>query len=304
METPTSDALQARTWDQFIGQSAIKHQLDIRIRAAVADQRVMGHVLLAGPPGFGKTTLSSIIAAQLNDAFVALQMPLKPKVLAAAIRQFQGGVILLDEIHRCSVSQQEDLLTLVASDPAECYVQLPSGQQFPVAATIIGATTEREKIIPPLYDRFHYKPFFEDYTEQEMGLIVQGMATRAGLNVREKVAMRLGRAAGGIPRNAANIVRAIRDLKSAGIHVSVTAVLEMAGVDESGLDRLHLEILRTLDILGGQAGLQTLSALLRLHPSVVTDKERLLLKQQLIQYGDRGRELTQGGYRKLAETRV
>lgn len=313
---PSNSALHARTWDEFVGQTTIKQQLDIRIRAAVEQNRLLDHVLLTGPPGFGKTTLSNIIASQLGchpvelgrvqeDGFLSLTMPVKFTALAHELRVFQGGVILLDEIHRCPEALQNDLLTLLAVDPKEGYLQLPNGRRQETAATIIGATTEPEKLIPPLYDRFGFKPFFEAYTDEEMGQIVLGMCFRLGVDtnvVPDEMCVELGRAAGGVPRNAGMLVRAARDLDAAFEDVTLDAILAMAGVDATGLDRYQIEILRTLDILGGTAGLQTLSSLLRLHPSVITDKERLLIKQGLIERGERGRSLTKDGYRKLAES--
>lgn len=301
METPVNDELRARTWDEFIGQVSLKRELDIRIRAAVRDKRVLNHVLLTGPPGFGKTTLSAIIAAQLNDAFLPLDMPLDMAVLAREVRQFNGGVILLDEIHNCSVKMQNALLTLLPQDPsAGGYIQLPNGRREAVCATIIGATTEPEKLIPPLFARFQIRPFIEDYTDEEMGEIVARMADRIGLSVDPQWCVEMGRAAGGVPRNAGRLVLGLRDLSAAGEEVSVRAVLKMTGVDENGLERYHIEILRTLDILGGQAGLLVLSRLLRLHPAMVTEYERLLIRQGLITYGDRGREISKEGYRRLA----
>lgn len=313
---PSNSALHARTWDEFIGQTTIKQQLDIRIRAAVEQDRMLDHVLLTGPPGFGKTTLSNIIASQLGcrpvelglagDGFLSLTMPVKFTALAHELRIFQGGVILLDEIHRCPEGLQNDLLTLLAVDPKEGYLQLPNGRRQATAATIIGATTEPEKIIPPLYDRFGFKPFFEDYSDEDMGRIVDGMCHRLGVDeliVPDEMCVELGRASGGVPRFAGTLVRCARDLDAAGETVTLQAVLAMAGVDATGLDRYQIEILRTLDILGGTAGLQTLSSLLRLHPSVITDKERLLLKQGLIERGERGRALTKDGYGRLATRR-
>lgn len=302
METPVADELRARSWDEFIGQQSVKRELDIRIRAAVEQKRLLNHVLLTGPPGFGKTTLGGIIAARLNDAFLPLDMPLDLPVLAREIRQFDGGVILLDEIHNCPPKMQNALLTLLPQDPAAGgYIQLPNGRRETVCATIIGATTEPEKLIPPLFARFQVRPYIEEYTDEEMGEIVTRMADRIGVEgLKPGRAVQLGRAAGGVPRNAGRLILGMRDLIAAGEEVTIRAVLNMAGVDENGLERYHIEILRTLDILGGQAGLLVLSRLLRLHPAMVTEYERLLIRQGLIAYGDRGREITKEGYRRLA----
>lgn len=292
------DALRPRTWDQFVGQTDVKDELDVRIAAAIQRQQMLRHVLLIGPPGFGKTSLSSLIAYQLGDEFSSLTMPVKPAVFASHLRQF-AGVLLLDEIHRSSKSQQEDLLTLLEDG----YLQLGNGRRINCwGLTVIGATTEPEKIIPPLYDRFPIQPEFVDYSDEEMAKIIQGMARLLKpepLDLSDELCEQLGKASAGTPRNGRSLVFAAQDLTSSGREVTFEAILKMSSTDTDGLNAKHLLLLKTLDGLGGQAGLQVLSSLMRLHPNVITDLERTLVHKGLLMYGDRGRELTALAYRKI-----
>jgi holliday junction DNA helicase RuvB len=299
LSTPEGgDTLRALSFDEYVGQEPLKRRLAVHIQAAVADQRMLDHVLLAGPPGYGKTSVAQIIARDLGDPFACLTMPVKPVALASLLRQWGGGILLLDEIHRASASQQEDLLNLLQDG----YLQTPSGRRVEVQhLTIIGATTEPDKIIAPLYDRFPIKPTFVDYSDDEMADIVMGMADKVGLELDPAYALALGQASGGIPRNARQLVLATRDLYiSTGRDPIIADVLELCGTESDGLSAGHVEYLRHLADLGGHAGLQILATMLRLHPSIVCELERLLVKRQLVMYSSVGRELTELGFRRVA----
>jgi Holliday junction DNA helicase RuvB len=205
------------------------------------------------------------------------------------------GVLLLDEIHRLSQSGQEDLLPVLE----EGYFSTPSGSRIAVHwTTVIGATTEPEKVIKPLYDRFVHRPSLVDYDPSELALITKGMAAKLELDLPDDLCEQLGSATGGTPRNARSLVMAARDLQQIGRPVTFEAILDLAGMEKDGLNVSQVEYLRVLNGLGGKAGLTTMGAMMRLHPSVITDLERLLLKLRLIQYTAGGRELTNAGYEK------
>lgn len=290
------DALRARSWAEFVGQRPLKERLSIHIEAAIADNRMLDHVLLAGPPGFGKTTIAQIIAWEVGDPFASITMPMKPPAFAAFLRTWSGGILLLDEIHRASQAQQEDLLGLLDAG----VLRLPNGRQVHVERlTVIGATTEPEKVIAPLYDRFPIKPMFQDYSDEDMGRIVHIMAGKVGLELDGELAVALGRATGGTPRNARQLVFAARDIACAQRPVTLDAILSLCGVERDGLSAQQLQYLRILASLQGQAGLQVLASMLRLHPSTVQELERLLLQRQLIVFGAGGRELTNEGFSRV-----
>lgn len=293
-----ADELRAKDWSDYIGQDNLKRRLKTQIASAIAQKRPLDHVLLAGEPGFGKTSLAGIIAHALRDPFESFVCPVKPKALSSFFRSWEGGVLLLDEIHRFSKAEQENLLSVLEDG----FLQMPNGTKVDVVlTTIIGATTEPHKLIPPLYDRFLIQPRFEDYSDDDMALIVISMADHLGIYIEFDLAYELGRATGGVPRNAKRFVRAIEDLEATNGdgEWDVPAVLDLTCMDPDGLSDQQIDYLRFLSDLGGNAGLTTLATHLNLHPTLVQQQERLLIKRGLIVYGERGRELTTEGNRKV-----
>lgn len=286
------DPVRPDNWDEFIGQEDLKARLDVRIRAAVAEQRPLGHVFIAAPPGSGKSTLARMIADRLGDPFYELTCPVKPAALGSFLRQCAGGVLLLDEIHRFTKAQQEDLLTLLWQG----FLQLPNGRRVEAGwLTIIGATTEPEKITPALMRRFPIRPSFGTYTPEDMIEIVGHMALKAGLDCGIEVLKGIADAAAGNPSAARDLVLGAKDLQGDG-DVTMEDILHLCETDPFGLTKTHLEYLNLLRHLGGQAGLDLLANMMRLHPSVVREAERLLVSRNLVMFGERGRELTSAGW--------
>lgn len=290
------DILRATSWDAYIGQPDLKKRLDVQIRAAKTSGRVLPHNLLIGPSGYGKTTIANIIADQVGDPFLSITAPVKLRTLAHMLREFVYGVLFIDEIHRYTPAEQEDLLPLLADG----YLEINSRKIF-ANLTVIGASTEPQRIIKPLWGRFDYKPRFVDYTDEEMGLIVAGMGKKIGLHIRKGTAEKLGVATGGTPRVARALVLAARDLF--GDDATITDeqfpdILWQAGMDPDGLEENHLAYLQVVAGLGGQAGLKNIVSMLGLPQSIVEELERLLLKKKYLLLEPTGRQLTTAGFQK------
>lgn len=296
----STDSLRLTDISEFVGQRKLLERLQTHIEAAREMHEPLEHTLLAGPPGFGKTTLGTLIADMLKDDLEIITMPVSEKAIQAVITK-HVGVLVLDEIHAASKTLQEALQPLLEFG----HMQTKSGYNVDSTGflTIVGTTTRPQDVIPPLYDRFKIKPIFEEYSDDEMGQIVLGMAIKADLNITEDDALTLGKATGGTPRNASQFVLAGRALQvTTGETVTAEQILVFCDTDDSGLDRQHYRYLQTLARFGGTRGLTQIAGVLRLSPAVCMDLERLLFDQELITFGGSGRELTNHGYLKIRGT--
>lgn len=291
--------LRPQDWNEFIGQERLRERLDISIQASLARGDRMDHVFLNGPPGSGKTSLAAVVAARLRRDFKSVVMPLADNALRSLIMQ-NHGVVLLDELHRASKKQQESLLTFV--EDGVLMTASGYGVENP-ELTVIGATTERGKIIKPLYDRFKIKPEFDPYTDDEMGAIAFGMLQKVGLDDRYDMefAISLGMAAGGVPRNVASMVSAIRDLIDSGVndYPDLDDVLDANDVTYDGLTRLHVSYMVTM-VKNGSAGLgmKPIATQLQASEDMILEIEGLLFQRGYINYTKSGRVLTPAGWKR------
>lgn len=290
------DVLRPQTWDDYIGQDRMKAELAIRIDSAIMEERPLDHVLLAGGPGAGKTSFAEMIAARLDEAFMVVTMPINQSALIRLVENFEG-VVLFDEIHRCSVKEQEALLPLLEFG----YVADNAGRKHKAEwLTIIGATTEKQKLIAPLVDRFEIKPEYEDYSDEQMTHIAVSMARKANQDISLEVAEKFGKAAAGTPRRVRQFILGYRDLaNSMGEAPTAEAVLDLCQTEWDGLTTSHIRYLETLKTLGSTKGVDVIVSLLRQPKPLVMEWERLLIERGLIELGDRGRALTEAGSRRI-----
>jgi Holliday junction resolvasome RuvABC ATP-dependent DNA helicase subunit len=221
-------------------------------------------------------------------------MPISPGLLRKVMLKHKG-IFFLDEIHRGTKKQQEELMPIVW----EQYLELPNGSRIHNDwLTVIGATTNPEDLVPPLFDRFVLKPKYEPYSPEEMEQMIFNMAKRDGLDLDEETAKMLATASGGNPRNARQLVEGAVALNyTSDKPPTGEQIMDLCGLTQQGLNEYHLLYLQTLENLGGRAGLSTMATIMRLHPKVISDLERTLIEQNLIQYSSAGRELMSAGYK-------
>lgn len=301
------DRFRVDHWDDFIGQDSIKDRLSVQINSFhEREANRLDHIFLYGPPGYGKTTLGGIIANSLGADFASLVMPVDERVLRNTLEDVYAGIVMLDELHRASRTQQEQLLTLLEDG----YLQFKSGRRIDAEhITVIGATTERGKIIEPLFDRFTTKLTLESYTTDQMVLIMRGMFKRVYFELEQKhrtslhetwpnVINGLAEAAGGVPRRLKEFVMMVRDLIVTGRPVTTEIILDYCKITPDGLTDLHVRYLRVMGVNGGQMGLAPLALHLDLSPAMVMELERLLVDKRMVEYSKSGRELTTIGHKR------
>ena len=285
-----NEAYTSLTWDDYIGQEKLKDRIQIHAKAAVEQGHQMDHVLLSGVAGSGKTSMARLIAEELGTDIFEVTAPLKKNMLKRIVGGFQG-VFFIDEIHRMPAKEQEELLTVLQ----EGYFD-DGGEKIEAGwLCIVGATTEQDQLIEPLFSRFPIRPKFEDHSDEEMGKIVKGMADRVGIEMSQETADILGLATGGVPRNAKMMVNMARDLGSD----DVDTILEKLQLTREGFTEDHVEYVLTLARSGGTAGLNILKAHLRLTNATIVGLERLLVKRKMIEYTKSGRSLMGLAYNKF-----
>jgi Holliday junction DNA helicase RuvB len=301
-------------FEEFIGQDQIKDQLGLFIEAARRRGEPLDHVLLAGPPGLGKTSLAHIIARELDAPLVQTAGPAlerKGDVAAFLTALEPGSVFFIDEVHRLARAVEETLYPAMEDRRLPIVLGQGVGARTVTldlpAFTLVGATTRTGLLTTPLRERFGVCHRLEHYPAEDLAQIVCRSARILGVEIEEAGAEEIARRARGTPRVANRLLKRVRDfaeVRSAGVVTAEVAgtALELLEVDDAGLERLDRAILATIieKFDGGPVGLSTLAVALGEEQDTVEDVyEPYLVKCGLIKRTPRGRVATPRAYEHL-----
>jgi Holliday junction DNA helicase RuvB len=307
-------SLRPRRLEDFIGQDALKDQLSVSIAAAASRAEPLDHVLLAGPPGLGKTSLAQIVAAELEVPFVPTAGPAlerKGDIAAYLTALEPRSVFFVDEIHRLPRALEETFYPAMEDRCLPITVGQGAGARVVTIDlppfTLIGATTRTGLLSTPLRDRFGIQHRLEHYGPEELARIVRRSARLLDVTIEDEGAIAIAERSRGTPRVANRLLKRVRDyaeVRGSGV-VSATiaaAALDLLEVDHEGLDRLDREILRTIceKFSGGPVGLSTLAVSVGEEQDTIEDVyEPYLLQRGLIQRTPRGRAATRRAFAHL-----
>ena len=313
-ELAFESALRPKSLEEFVGQNKVREQISLIIEAAKIQSRTADHILLAGPPGLGKTTLAMIVA---HESGAPLRLTSGPTIqhagdLAAVLSSLAPGeVLFIDEIHRMARAAEEMLYLAMEDFRVDVMVgKGPGATSIPLELapfTLVGATTRSGMLPNPLRDRFGFTAHLEFYEVDDLREVIARAALKLGLKIDHAALIEIASRSRGTPRIANRLLRRVRDFalvagdKSVDVAIA-QAALALYEVDAIGLDRLDREILKVLTSRfdGKPVGLSTLAvAVGEEQDTIEAVVEPFLVRMGLIARTPRGRQATAAAYRHL-----
>lgn len=308
------NSIRPKSFETYIGQSALKETLKITIEAAKKREMPLDHLLFYGPPGLGKTTLAGVIAEQMGVDIKITSAPAleRPRDIIGILMSLKGGEILfIDEIHRLNKIAEEILYPAMEDfslDMTTGKSQTVKTLRIPLPKfTLIGATTKAGALSGPLRDRFGIIHRLEFYNEEELSQVVKRTAGILDIDIDENGAHVIARRSRGTPRIANRLVKRVADyalVKSDGKITEYIAnkALDVLNIDNSGLDSTDRNLLKLIidNYNGGPVGIETIAAALGEDVRTIEDVyEPFLLQSGLLQRTPRGRKVSPAAYEHL-----